>query len=98
MHESPRWLVEHGRTDEALDTLQFYREGYYTPGEVETELTEIERAVAAFRISGLTWVSLFTDSSLFARMWRAALLQFMAQICLSVPLTILRRRATIMMS
>ncbi|GAB1316192.1 Ascus development protein 3 [Madurella fahalii] len=81
MHESPRWLVEHGRTDDALETLQFYREGYYTPGEIQTELAEIERSVASFRISGLTWVSLFTDSSLFARMWRSALLQFMAQMC-----------------
>lgn len=48
---------------------------------METELAEIERSVASFRISGLTWVSLFTDRSLFARMWRSALLQFMAQMC-----------------
>lgn len=77
----PRWLVEHGKTEEAFDTLQFYREGYYTSDEIETELAEIERSVAVFRISGLTWVSLFSDRSLFARMWRAALLQFMAQMC-----------------
>ena len=44
-------------------------------------MAEIERSVAVFRISGLTWVSLFSDRSLFARMWRAALLQFMAQMC-----------------
>ncbi len=77
----PRWLVEHGRTAEALETLQFYREGYSTADETETELSTIERSVASFRISGLTWSSLFSDRSLFARMWRAALLQFMAQMC-----------------
>jgi hypothetical protein len=77
----PRWLVEHGKSEEALGTLQFYREGYYTSDEVHTELAEIERSVTTFRVSGLTWVSLVTDSSLFARMWRAALLQFMSQMC-----------------
>ncbi|KAH6842603.1 general substrate transporter [Chaetomium sp. MPI-CAGE-AT-0009] len=81
MRESPRWLVEHGKVEEAFETLQFYREGYYTSDEVQTELSEIERSVAVFRISGLTWVSLFSDRALFARLWRAALLQFMAQMC-----------------
>jgi len=64
-----------------LETLQFYREGYYNPDEVRAELSSIEHSVAAFRISGLTWVSLFSDSSLWARMWRAALLQFLAHLC-----------------
>ncbi|KAK4466449.1 putative quinate permease [Cladorrhinum samala] len=81
MHESPRWLVEHGNIEEAFNTLTFYREGYFTPDQVHAELIDIERSVAIFRVSGLTWTSLFTDKSLFARMWRAALLQFMAQMC-----------------
>ncbi|AEO64485.1 uncharacterized protein THITE_2142370 [Thermothielavioides terrestris NRRL 8126] len=81
MHESPRWLVEHGKPEKALKTLQFYREGYYTPEEIKTELAEIERSVDTFKVSGLTWLSLLTDRSLFARMWRAAVLQFMAQMC-----------------
>ncbi|KAL2265947.1 hypothetical protein VTJ83DRAFT_5299 [Remersonia thermophila] len=81
MRESPRWLVEHGYTDLALSTLRFYREGYCTPDEIEAELSDMERSVAVFRISGLTWVSLFSDRSLRARMWRAALLQFMAHMC-----------------
>ncbi|KAK3937420.1 general substrate transporter [Diplogelasinospora grovesii] len=81
MPETPRWLVEHGRNAEALKTLHYYREGSFTQEQVEAELAEIERSVAAFRASGLTWISLFTDPSLFARMWRSALLQFMAQMC-----------------
>ncbi|KAL2148169.1 hypothetical protein VTH82DRAFT_8030 [Thermothelomyces myriococcoides] len=77
----PRWLVEHGKTEAALETLRFYREGSSSPDEVQAELSGIERSVAAFRNSGLTWVSLFSDGSLFARMWRAALLQFLAHLC-----------------
>ncbi|KAK3682083.1 general substrate transporter [Podospora appendiculata] len=81
MHETPRWLVGHGRNDAALETLQFYREGHFTADEIHEELADIERSMAVFRASGLTWTSLFTDASLFARLWRSALLQFMAQMC-----------------
>ncbi|KAK1827312.1 putative quinate permease [Podospora conica] len=81
MYDSPRWLVEHGQNGEALKTLRYYREGYYSTDEINTELDEIERSVASFRASGLTWISLFTDASLFARLWRSALLQFMGQMC-----------------
>lgn len=77
----PRWLVEHGQNGEALKTLRYYREGYYSTDEINTELGEIERSVASFRTSGLMWISLFTDASLFARLWRSALLQFMGQMC-----------------
>lgn len=78
---SPRWLVEHGHNEEALKTLRYYREGYYSSDEVHTELGEIKQSVAYFKASGLTWVSLFTEPSLFARLWRSSLLQFMAQMC-----------------
>ncbi|VBB79718.1 Putative transporter [Podospora comata] len=81
MHESPRWLVEHGKIDEAFTTLQYYREGYCTSDEIYDELDDIERSVASFRVTGLVWTSLFADRSLFARMWRSALLQFLAQMC-----------------
>lgn len=77
----PRWLVEHGKIDEAFTTLQYYREGYCTSDEIYDELDDIERSVASFRVTGLVWTSLFADRSLFARMWRSALLQFLAQMC-----------------
>lgn len=48
---------------------------------MHAELAEMERSVAVHRSSGLTWVALFTHRSLFARLWRAAVLAFMAQMC-----------------
>jgi len=38
-------------------------------------------SVTEYQASGLTWKSLFTEPSLFSRLWRAAFLQFMAQMC-----------------
>ncbi|KAL2129253.1 hypothetical protein VTI74DRAFT_8007 [Chaetomium olivicolor] len=81
MPESPRWLVEHGKPETARSTLHFYREDSYAADNIHTELAEIERSVASFPFSGLTWKSFFTDPSLFVRVWRAALLQFTAQMC-----------------
>ncbi|KAK3401777.1 general substrate transporter [Sordaria brevicollis] len=83
LYESPRWLVEHNHHDEALRSLQFYREGSFTPKQIQDELTEIARNVAVYQAStSLTkWTSLFTNPSLFSRLWRAALLHFMAQMC-----------------
>jgi len=48
---------------------------------VEAEFAEIKASVVEFRASGRSWISLFTEPSLFSRLWRAALLQFMAQMC-----------------
>lgn len=46
------------------------------------ELEEIERDVQIRRAATeQSWVVLFTHRPLFNRMWRAALLQFMAQMC-----------------
>ena len=38
-------------------------------------------AEESHRLSGLTWKSLFREPPLRARLWRAALLHFMAQMC-----------------
>ncbi|KAM7221767.1 putative quinate permease [Rhypophila decipiens] len=73
--------LEHGKSEEALKTLTFYREGSFTSDDIHHELSEIERSVSNFKSSGLDWTSLFTDPGLFARMWRSTLLQFMAQMC-----------------
>jgi hypothetical protein len=77
----PRWLVEHGKFDRALMVLEYLREGSFTQEEIEREFTDIRESVAEFKASGRTWLSLFKEPSLFARLWRAAVLQFMAQMC-----------------
>lgn len=67
--------------ERARASLHYFREGSYDHDAIEAELASIRRSVADHHASGLTWLSLFRESSLFARLWRAALLQFMAQMC-----------------
>lgn len=79
---SPRWLIEKGRIEEARRSLQ------YLPGQdgnaeaVEDELYQIQQDIELHHSAQKSpWTVLFTDRDLFARLWRAALLQFMAQMC-----------------
>ena len=78
---SPRWLVEHNDLDRARATLTYFREGSHSQDQIEAEFADIQASVTAFKASGLTWTSLFREPALFNRLWRAALLQFMAQMC-----------------
>ncbi|KEZ43406.1 hypothetical protein SAPIO_CDS4578 [Scedosporium apiospermum] len=79
--ESPRWLVEKGRVGEAATVLHWLREGSFTHDEVDNEVNDMVDAVDEHRHSGLNWKSLFIEPPLFARLWRAALLHFLAQMC-----------------
>ncbi|CAK7565225.1 MAG: hypothetical protein SEPTF4163_003137 [Sporothrix epigloea] len=79
--ETPRWLVEHGQHERAHTTLLYLRDGLYSADETQLEFDEIYADVAASRTSGLDGWSLFREPSLRSRLWRAALLQFMAQMC-----------------
>jgi len=79
--ETPRWLIEKNKLTQAQSTLHYLREGSYTTDETEHELAEIKKDVEAHNASGETWIALFTHRHLFSRLWRAALLQFMAQMC-----------------
>ncbi|KAI0600984.1 general substrate transporter [Biscogniauxia sp. FL1348] len=79
--ESPRWLLEHGHYDRALRSLEWLREGSFTSEQISTELTRIRNDVEEYRDSGASWASLFRERNLFNRLWRASLLQFMAQMC-----------------
>ncbi|KAI8961313.1 general substrate transporter [Daldinia sp. FL1419] len=80
--ETPRWLIEHGHYNRAQRSLHWLREGSFTETEIDSELTRIREDVEAHKASGeASWLSLFRDRNLFQRLWRASLLQFMAQMC-----------------
>lgn len=79
--ETPRWLVEHDHLERGRASLFYLREGMFSADETQHEFDEICADVAEFRASGLNWTSLFREPSLRSRLWRAALLQFMAQMC-----------------
>jgi MFS family permease len=46
IHESPRWLLNHGRPEEALRSLRFLRKGAYDEVAVQQEFEEM-KAIAA---------------------------------------------------
>jgi len=79
--ETPRWLVVKNKLGQAQSTLHYLRDGSYSTDETEHELAEIKENVEAHKSSGETWIALFTRRHLFSRLWRAALLQFLAQMC-----------------
>ena len=70
-----------GRFEEAEKTLRWLRVSS-SMVEVHSELDDIKENMELHQDSALSsWKVLFTNSDLFARMWRVALLQFMAQMC-----------------
>jgi len=79
---SPRWLVEHGRSGEARKNLSWLRALPSDHELIRIELKEMEYDGAQRRLAtAQSWTVLFTNRPLFNRMWRASLLQFMAQMC-----------------
>ncbi|KJZ76919.1 hypothetical protein HIM_03796 [Hirsutella minnesotensis 3608] len=76
--DTPRWLAQRGDMDGAARVLQSLREGTCSPEAVADELDAI-RADVASRAAATR--ALFRKPGLFARLWRAFLLQFMAQMC-----------------
>ena len=80
--ETPRWLVEHGRIEAARRSLAWLRALDTNDPLVVKELKDIQQDVDQRRLATKQgWTVLFTDRPLFNRLWRAALLQFMAQMC-----------------
>ncbi|CAI6244419.1 unnamed protein product [Periconia digitata] len=80
--ETPRWLVEHNQHNAAQKSLAWLRSSSPNDELVLTELKEIEEDVAQRRTTTQQdWTVLFTNRPLFNRLWRASLLQFMAQMC-----------------
>ena len=73
--------MDKGRFEEAGKTLRWLRVSS-SMEDVQSELEDIKESMELHHASALSsWKVLFTNSDLFARMWRVALLQFMAQMC-----------------
>lgn len=67
MPESPRWLVDHGRHEEALKSLRFYRKGTFDEVAIQQELEEIKLAAEKAVRQGKAWniiLELFKGSNL----------------------------------
>jgi SP family sugar:H+ symporter-like MFS transporter len=46
LHESPRWLLQHGKPEAALRSLQFFRKGVYDEVALQQEYEEMRAAAA----------------------------------------------------
>ncbi|CAG8979739.1 hypothetical protein HYALB_00011466 [Hymenoscyphus albidus] len=80
--ETPRWLIEKGHYTRAQSSLAYLRDALPESDIVSIEFESIKANVDGHRNTAEEkWTALFTHRPLFNRLWRAALLQFMAQMC-----------------
>lgn len=80
--ETPRWLLEQGRTEDARKSLVYLRACEDNPAGIEEEFLEIRDYIEMEKsVKQVAWFELFTNKYLFGRLWRGSLLQFMAQMC-----------------
>jgi hypothetical protein len=75
-------LIEKGQFERAQASLAYLRDADPSSDIVQVELEAIRADVDKHRNTvEEKWTALFTHRPLFNRLWRAALLQFMAQMC-----------------
>jgi len=78
----PRWLLEKKRPDAAQKSLQYLRGQDDNPEAVAEELAEIKESIDAHNsVAQASWHYIFSNKDMFRRLWRGAVLQFMAQTC-----------------
>lgn len=69
------------RSDEAAKSLRYFRADSFDEEQIQEEFGQIRDSVSMQLPLRTRWIQLFTKPDLFRRLWRAALLQFMAQMC-----------------
>ncbi|KAK5050530.1 hypothetical protein LTR84_003811 [Exophiala bonariae] len=78
--ESPRWLLEQDRLEDAAKSLALFRCNA-TPEDLQAELDSIHENILWHKANSTTSSKiLFTDRSYFARLWRAWVLNFLQQM------------------
>ncbi|PNH44064.1 hypothetical protein VD0004_g3527 [Verticillium dahliae] len=80
--ESPRWLIQNGRTEEGLQTLaKLHAHGDVNDAWVVAEFSQIEDTITIEREgSAKSYAELFTDRSCFRRLFLACALQASVQM------------------
>jgi MFS family permease len=61
--------------------LELFRDKSYSSEDIQDELDQIQDSASNQQPLRNRWLQLFTKPVLSARLWRAALLHFMAQMC-----------------
>ncbi|KAG6034620.1 hypothetical protein E4U41_006482 [Claviceps citrina] len=80
--ESPRWLIDHGRVEEGIQTLaNLHAHGNTQDAWVRAEFDQIqERLAAEHEASAKSYAELFTDKSCFRRLFLAVAIQVSVQM------------------
>lgn len=81
--ETPRWLWQHDRIDEAIDVMVKVYDIDETDPYITQEKTEIVKAIEIERANSFKWSRLFQRDALQTgwRIWLAVLIMFMNQVC-----------------
>ncbi|KAK3315679.1 general substrate transporter [Apodospora peruviana] len=80
--ESPRWLMDHGRVEEGLQTLaKLHAHGNTEDAWVRAEFEQIQESIALEReLQAKSYVELFKDPSSFRRLFLACAIQASIQM------------------
>ncbi|KAG5927760.1 hypothetical protein E4U42_001807 [Claviceps africana] len=80
--ESPRWLIDHGRIEEGIQTLaNLHARGDTQDAWVRAEFDQIqERLAVEHEASAKSYTELFTDKSCFRRLFLAVAIQVSVQM------------------
>lgn len=79
--ESPRWLIDHGRSEEGLRTLaKLHAHGDINDAFVQAEYSQIQETISVEHESSAGLTELFRDKSCFRRLFLACAIQAATQM------------------